>query len=81
MIKLIRYAYENLGVTFFDTAECYGPFTNEKLVGEALKQIRDEVKVLNYEISKIELVGARYPKALQERGGTNERIVNKRFAV
>lgn len=45
MIKLIRYAYEKLGVTFFDTAECYGPFTNEKLVGEALKPIRDKVKL------------------------------------
>ena len=45
MIKLIRYAYENLGVTFFDTAECYGPFTNEELVGEALKPIRDKVKL------------------------------------
>ncbi len=45
MIKLIRYAYENLGVTFFDTAECYGPYTNEELVGEALKPIRDKVKL------------------------------------
>lgn len=45
MIKLIRYAYENLGVTFFDTAECYGPFTNEELVGEALEPIRDKVKI------------------------------------
>lgn len=42
MIKLIRHAHD-LGVTFFDTAECYGPFTNEELVGEALKPIRDKV--------------------------------------
>ena len=35
MISLIRTAVE-LGVTFFDTAESYGPFTNEELVGEAL---------------------------------------------
>jgi aryl-alcohol dehydrogenase-like predicted oxidoreductase len=35
MIKLIRRAYDELGVTFFDTAECYGPYTNEELVGEA----------------------------------------------
>ena len=34
-IKTIRTAYE-IGVTFFDTAEVYGPFTNEELVGEAL---------------------------------------------
>lgn len=38
-IQLIRTAYEQ-GVTFFDTAECYGPFTNEELVGEALKPFR-----------------------------------------
>lgn len=44
MIALIRKAYE-LGVNFFDTAECYGPYTNEELVGEALKPIRDNVKI------------------------------------
>lgn len=41
-IKTIRTAYEK-GVTFFDTAEVYGPFTNEELVGEALAPFRDEV--------------------------------------
>lgn len=41
-IQLIRTAFEN-GVTFFDTAECYGPFTNEILVGEALKPFRKDV--------------------------------------
>ena len=45
MIKLIRRAYDELGVTFFDTAECYGPYTNEKLVGEALEPMRNEVKI------------------------------------
>ena len=44
MIWLIREAFDN-GVTFFDTAECYGPYTNEELVGEALEPIRQEVKV------------------------------------
>jgi aryl-alcohol dehydrogenase-like predicted oxidoreductase len=43
-IKLIRQAVE-LGVTFFDTAEIYGPFTNEELVGEALKPMRDQVVI------------------------------------
>jgi aryl-alcohol dehydrogenase-like predicted oxidoreductase len=43
-IKLIRAAVE-LGVTFFDTAEVYGPFTNEELVGEALAPVRDQVKI------------------------------------
>ena len=41
-IKLIRRAYE-LGCNFFDTAEAYGPFDNEELVGEALRDVRDEV--------------------------------------
>lgn len=41
-IKLIRTAYEK-GVTFFDTAEVYGPYTNEALVGEALAPFRDKV--------------------------------------
>ena len=33
------------GVTFFDTAEAYGPFTNEELVGEALAPVRDKVVI------------------------------------
>lgn len=41
-VKLIRQAYE-MGYTFFDTAEVYGPFTNEELVGEALHDVRDKV--------------------------------------
>lgn len=43
-IKLIRAAYD-LGVTFFDTAEVYGPFVNEEVVGEALEPIRDQVVI------------------------------------
>ena len=43
-IELIRTAYER-GVTFFDTAEVYGPFTSEELVGEALAPFRDKVVV------------------------------------
>jgi hypothetical protein len=42
MISLLRKAVE-LGVTFFDTAEMYGPFTNEELVGEALASFREQV--------------------------------------
>jgi len=44
MIALIRTAVER-GVTFFDTAEAYGPFTNETLVGEALAPLRDQVVI------------------------------------
>ena len=43
-ISLIREAFES-GVTFFDTAEAYGPFTNEEWVGEALAPIRDQVVI------------------------------------
>jgi len=43
-IELIRTAYEQ-GITFFDTAECYGPFINEELVGEALSPFRKEVVI------------------------------------
>jgi aryl-alcohol dehydrogenase-like predicted oxidoreductase len=43
-IALIRAAFES-GVTLFDTAEAYGPFTNEEIVGEALSPIRDRVVI------------------------------------
>src|SRR5512137_1715042 len=43
-IRLVRAAFEH-GVTFFDTAEAYGPFTNEELVGEALASVRDQVVI------------------------------------
>src|SRR5205809_7792658 len=44
MISLIRAAVDR-GVTFFDTAEVYGPFTNEELVGEALAPVREQVVI------------------------------------
>src|SRR5579872_3186101 len=44
MISLIRTAVER-GITFFDTAEVYGPFTNEELVGEALAPVRKQVVI------------------------------------
>jgi aryl-alcohol dehydrogenase-like predicted oxidoreductase len=44
MIALIRAAVER-GVDFFDTAEAYGPFTNEEMVGEALAPLREQVKI------------------------------------
>jgi aryl-alcohol dehydrogenase-like predicted oxidoreductase len=43
-ISLVRAAVER-GITFFDTAEAYGPFTNEELVGEALAPVRDQVVI------------------------------------
>src|SRR5689334_16469940 len=44
MVKLIRTAVDR-GVTFFDTAQVYGPFSNEELVGEALEPVRDQVVI------------------------------------
>ena len=44
MVSLVRSAVDR-GVTFFDTAEVYGPFTNEELVGEALSPVRDHVVI------------------------------------
>src|SRR5690349_16554559 len=44
MIRLVRSAVER-GVTFFDTAEVYGPFTNEEIVGEALAPFRSQVVI------------------------------------
>ncbi|MEA4948054.1 MAG: aldo/keto reductase [Petrimonas sp.] len=43
-LRIIRDAYER-GVTFFDTAEVYGPYANEELVGEALESVRDKVVI------------------------------------
>ena len=43
-VKLIRAAFER-GVTFFDTAEAYGPFTNEEMVGEAVAPFRDQAVI------------------------------------
>ena len=43
-IKVLREAHQR-GVTFFDTAEVYGPYTSEALVGEALAPIRDSVQI------------------------------------
>ncbi len=66
MIKLVRDAH-NRGVTMFDTAEAYGPFANEALVGEALQPIRDKVVIATKFGFDIDLeTGAR-------TGGTNSR--------
>src|SRR5436853_4081147 len=58
MISVIRSAVEQ-GVTFFDTAEVYGPFTNEELVGEALAPFRDKVVIATKFGFKFESAGQR----------------------
>lgn len=66
MIKVIRAAHER-GVTLFDTAEAYGPFANEELVGEALEPIRDQVVIATKFGFDIDLATG------QRSGGTNSR--------
>jgi len=66
MIALIRTAVER-GVTFFDTAEVYGPFTNEELVGEALAPLRSQVIVATKFGFDLDLA------TRERRGGVNSR--------
>jgi aryl-alcohol dehydrogenase-like predicted oxidoreductase len=66
MILLIRKAHD-LGVTHFDTAEAYGPFVNENLLGEALQPIRDEVTIATKFGFDIDL------ETGKRSGGTNSR--------
>jgi aryl-alcohol dehydrogenase-like predicted oxidoreductase len=65
MIALMRTAVER-GVTFFDTAETYGPFINEELVGEALAPVRSEVVIATK-------FGFDYDLAMGQRRGLNSR--------
>jgi aryl-alcohol dehydrogenase-like predicted oxidoreductase len=65
-VVLIRAAVER-GVTFFDTAEVYGPFTNEELVGEALAPVRSQVKIATKFGFKID------PETGQNLGQTDSR--------
>ena len=65
-ISLIRAAFER-GVTFFDTAEAYGPFANEELVGEALAPFRDQVVIATKFGFKID------PKAERTLAGVDSR--------
>jgi len=66
MVKMLRAAHD-LGITHFDTAEAYGPFTNEKLVGEALHPIRDKVMIATKFGFDIDL------ETGKRTGGTNSR--------
>jgi len=66
MIRLIRSAHDD-GITLFDTAEAYGPFANEVLLGEALQPIRDQVVIATKFGFDIDL------ETGERRGGTNSR--------
>ena len=74
MIQLLRAAVD-LGMDFFDTAEVYGPWTNEEMVGEAFAGIRDSVKIatkFGWDIDQI---------TGEHRGGVNSRPAQIRSAV
>jgi len=73
-ISLIRAAFDR-GITFFDTAEVYGPFTNEELVGEALAPFRSQVVIATKFGFKID------PKAQQTLNGLDSRPVHIREVV
>jgi len=74
MIRLIRSAHDQ-GVTLFDTAEAYGPFTNESLLGAALKPIRHQVVIATKFGFDIDLHSG------ERRGGTNSRPEHIRQVV
>lgn len=74
MIKLIRTAHDQ-GVTLFDTAEAYGPFVNEALLGAALAPIRDKVVIATKFGFDIDL------ETGERRGGTNSRPAHIKAVV
>ena len=73
-IAVIRHAVD-LGVTFFDTAEVYGPFVNERVVGEALAPVRDRVVIATKFGFDID------PETGENRGGLNSRPDHIKAAV
>ena len=77
-ISLIRTAIER-GVTFFDTAEVYGPFTNEELVGEALAPFRDQVVIATK--FGFDLDPKLDPRGMKGRPGLNSRPQHIKEAV
>jgi aryl-alcohol dehydrogenase-like predicted oxidoreductase len=74
MIALLRKAVD-LGMDFFDTAETYGPWTNEEMVGEAFRGMRDKVKIATKFGWDIDQVTG------QHRGGVNSKPAQIRSAV
>jgi aryl-alcohol dehydrogenase-like predicted oxidoreductase len=78
MVKLLRQAVER-GVTFFDTAEVYGPFVNEELLGEALAPVRDKVVIATK--FGFDIHPSKDPRGMTGRPGLNSRPDHIRAAV
>src|SRR5580704_855835 len=66
MIGVLRDAIEQ-GITFFDTAEVYGPYVNEELVGEALEPLRDQVVIATKFGFKLDPNGGAWPVGVDSR--------------
>ena len=77
-IAMVRAAFER-GVTFFDTAEVYGPFINEEVVGEALAPVRDRAVIATK--FGFDLSPDRDPRGMKGRPGVNSRPEHIREAV
>ena len=77
MIALIRSAVER-GITFFDTAEVYGPFVNEELLGEALAPVCDQVVIATKFGFQIESVKDPHPAGLNSQPETSKRVSRAR---
>lgn len=67
-IRLMRLAYDRFGCTLFDTAEVYGTYANELLVGKAIKPIRDKI-VLTTKFMPLDLPGQNFPQGKLSREG------------
>ena len=68
-IRIIQSAYENHGCTYFDTAENYGPYINERLVGKAVRPFRDKIVLATKFTPEIFLKGKKFQRARPaERG-------------
>ena len=74
MIRILRAAYER-GVTFFDCAEAYGPFENERILGEAIEPFRDKVRITSKFGWNIDL------ETGERRPGLNSRPEHIKLAV
>ena len=73
-VRVIRHAHQ-AGVTFFDTAEVYGPFANERVVGEALAPVRDDVVIATKFGFDVD------PETGENRGGLDSRPAHIKTAV
>ena len=73
-IRLIRSAYYDYGCTFFDTAEAYGPYVNEELVGKAIKPFRDKIILCTKFSPEVFFPGQTIPEGKTSRRGVRNSI-------